>query len=637
MLHKFRNIQTILFSTYSLIIVIVFTILVLWFYWWASDLLKANATKELENTGKSMQEQIDSEIHKMNDVSLNVLYSNLVKNHFKKYITDLENRTQSGNNGKDHEGTDSDSFPAASSSSIESAKELADILTAAIGPSRPVEQLYLYDFVNKVYGNGFDNGERSYDPAAKPWYKTIVGNHAGKLITLPVPDDEMTKYISSPEKQHSVSLLRLFYNNYNEPIGIVEVKQYYNRILKSVLDFKKGNPNQERVLVYNTNGDIIYPLHANIEEYNSYIHFSNTKLANQVKSFTSGFTNPATDQEELLSFHHSTTSGWTTVVIVSEKQLLSPLSSFARKTVLVAFLILIFAIILSYAAAKRITFPILKIHRTIRNIQLDDLGTGRVSSQELNSGLNELDQLHGSFLEMNTRLKQSMDDLLLSQSQELQAKLIALQTQMNPHFLYNTLATISAMAEENMNEQIIAMSENMSDILRYISSDQSSVPLETELLHTEKYLAVNHLRHGHKLQYAFDIDQRIHQLMVPKLIIQPLVENALKFATHQQPPWTIKVRGIVDNNSWRVSVTDNGPGFKEQSLALLDERIRELGLRSEVPVLQLNGMGLLNIYIRMKLTYGEYAVFEITNLETGGATITIGGNIQDEREWDNGK
>src|SRR5690606_3293433 len=176
------------------------------------------------------------------------------------------------------------------------------------------------------------------------------------------------------------------------------------------------------------------------------------------------------------------------------KQLLSPLSSFARKTVLVAFLILIFAIILSYAAAKRITFPILKIHRTIRNIQLDDLGTGRVSSQELNSGLNELDLLHGSFLEMNTRLKQSMDDLLLSQSQELQAKLIALQTQMNPHFLYNTLATISAMAEENMNEQIIAMSENMSDILRYISSDQSSITLETELLHTEKYLDVNRLR-----------------------------------------------------------------------------------------------------------------------------------------------
>ncbi len=623
MRNKFRNIQTILFSTYSLIIIIVFTILVLWFYLWASDLLRKNATDSLENTGKSMQDQIESEIRKMNDVSLNVMYSNLVKNHFKKYLSDLGNGTAIDSN---------ETFPAGNET-FESAKELADILTAAIGPSRPVEQLYLYDFENKVYGNGFDNGERSYDPDAKPWYRSVVDNHGGKYINLPVPDEEMSKYISSSEKQYSVSLYRLFYDNYNVPIGIVEVKQYYNRIMKSVIDYKRQNPDQESVLVYNDAGKIIYPLDAKIQDYEAYIRYSNNRLEGKEERFTSSFSNPLTGQKELLSFHHSSFNGWNTVIIVSENKLLTPLFTFTRTTVLIAFIILIFAILLSYAAAKRITYPIQRIHRTIRNIRLDDLGTGRVAAQELNSGLNELDQLHGSFLKMSARLKQSMDELLLSQSQELQAKLVALQTQMNPHFLYNTLATISAMAEENMNEQIVAMAENMSDILRYISSDQSYVTLETELLHTRKYLEVNELRHGPKLQYSFDIDERIHHLMVPKLIIQPLVENALKFGTRQQPPWIVQVRGYVENNHWRIVVTDNGPGFGEQSLVHLEERIRELDRTNEIPILKLDGMGLLNIYIRLKLTYGEHSVFEIAKSDEGGAAITIGGgNISNKGE-----
>src|SRR5665647_2148315 len=88
MWNKFKNIQTVLFSTYSLIIIIVFTILVLWFYLWASDLLRKNATDSIDNLAQSMQEKMDTEMQKMNDVSLNVMYSNLVKDHFKSYLSD---------------------------------------------------------------------------------------------------------------------------------------------------------------------------------------------------------------------------------------------------------------------------------------------------------------------------------------------------------------------------------------------------------------------------------------------------------------------------------------------------------------------------------------------------------------------
>lgn len=613
MWNKFKNIQSILFLTYSLIIVVVFTVLVLWFYMWASDLLRHNAIDSLQSMGQSMQEHNDSEIQKMNDVSLNVMYSNLVKNHFKSFI-----------DGEADEQTNQTGLTNPVKNSIENAKQLAEILTAAIGPSRPVEQLYLYDFKNKMYGNGFDNGERTYDSAKKPWYQRVISNTEGKTITLPVPDEEMSRFISSSEKQYSVSLFRLFYDSYNEPMGIVEVKQYYNRIFKSIIEFSEQNPYQAKVLVYNNEGQIVYPLKADTSAYAAYMNLSTDKAALEENDYLP-FANPDTGDKELLSYHHSSFTGWNTVIIVTERKLLAPLFVFTKRTVLVAFIIMLFAILLSFAAAKRITFPILRIHRTIRSMRLEDLGTGRVAATQLNSGLNELDHLHFSFQQMSSRLRQSMDELLLSQSQEMQAKLVALQSQMNPHFLYNTLAVIHAMAEENMNEQIISMTENMSHFLRYFSSDESLVYLGEEVLHTEKYLEINQIRYGRKLQYSFDIEEHILKLKIPKLIIQPLVENSLKFCTMNEPPWMIRVKGFVRDNRWQIEVSDDGCGFSEESLISLNGRIREINETNIIPVLQLNGMGLLNIYIRLKLTYGRDMIFRIDNRPQEGATIIIGG------------
>jgi two-component system sensor histidine kinase YesM len=609
---KKRNIQTILFSTYSLIIVIMFTVLVAWFYLWASELLRKNATDTLESMGQSMQDNIDSEFHKLNDVSLNVMYSNLVKNHFQRYLTlsiDSGSKQPTNENMTNAE------------KSVQNAKELTDILTASIGPSRPVEQLYLYDFESKVYGNGFDNGERAYHPSDKPWFDAVMNNTEGKYIALPVTDEEMSRFISSSEKQFSISLFRLFYDNYNTPMGIIEVKQYFNRIFKSTIDFTEQNAYQAKVLVYNKDNEIVYPTNADKERYLPYMRYKGIELTYAEQSFY----NQDTGEKALLSLHHSEFTGLSTVIIVSESKLLLPLFTFAKWTVFIALVILLLAILLSFLAAKRITMPIQKIHRSLRKMRLEDLGTERVAALELNSGLNELDQLHWSFVKMSIRLKQSMDDLLMSQHQELQAKLIALQTQMNPHFLYNTLTTLQVMAQENMNEEIVVMTENMSDFLRYFSADGSLVALKEELRHTRKYLEINHIRFGRKLLFEFEIDEHINELRIPKLIIQPLVENALKFATKGHPPWTIRVSGAISATHWQIEVADTGEGFSEESLATLYGKIKEIDETNVLPLLQLNGMGLLNIYIRMKLMYGNETIFRIVNELGHGATVIIGG------------
>lgn len=119
-----------------------------------------------------------------------------------------------------------------------------------------------------------------------------------------------------------------------------------------------------------------------------------------------------------------------------------------------AFILLI-ALLFSFIAAKRFTVPIANLRTAIKKMNWETISAGEVMS--LDSGLNEIEELNVAFQRMNHKIKNSIDELLLSQSQEIKSKIHELQSQMNPHFLYNTLTTISVMAEADMNKEIVEL------------------------------------------------------------------------------------------------------------------------------------------------------------------------------------
>ena len=117
---------------------------------------------------------------------------------------------------------------------------------------------------------------------------------------------------------------------------------------------------------------------------------------------------------------------------------------------------------------------------------------------------------------------------------------------------------------------------------------------------------------------------------MPKLCIQLLVENAVKFTTQSTPPpWHITIEGFMDRTEWCVSVKDNGTGFSREVIDSLQEKINEIRKSGLLPSLELDGMGLMNIYIRFYLTYHAVFIFNLGNLPEGGAIVTIGGKIND--------
>ena len=608
-----RTVQANLFLTYSLIIITVLAVFVSFFYFWVSNLLKTKAFEAIANLSSSISNKLDIEIQKMDYVSMGVLYSNVVKDRFMTYISE-PGKPAAALETKNQENADYN----------KNTKELIDVLFAIIGPNRPVQQIYLYGFNNRMFGTGTDNRQQEISVKEKPWFNEVMSSNGKKYISIPMRDEELSKFVTKRVSPYYISLCRVYFDNYDTPQGIAEVKQYYDEIFKDIDGNIHNSADDTRIYVYNNSGSLIYPLKENTTEKDSYYF----KLRNSMpyRTFSITANNPFSKERELLDYNYSDYTGWTTVVVVSENKLLSPVFDFTRIVLLVAVIILLLALIFSFFAAKKITVPIARLNGAIKAFNLASPITS--SPIEPASDLNELENLNQAFHKMNIKLKKSHDELMLSQQHEMQARMLALQSQMNPHFLYNTLATISVMSEESMNEQIVKMCRNVSDMLRYISSDKSHlVRLSNELEYTEKYLSCMKFRHGSKLTYSIEIDEKMKDIKIPKLVIQPLVENALKYGTHREPPWNIRICGHRTSTYWEVSVQDNGTGFDHEKLNILHKTIEEIDRNGLLPSLELEGMGLLNIYMRLKLCYKNQMIFQIGDYITGGAVITVGGSV----------
>ena len=143
------------------------------------------------------------------------------------------------------------------------------------------------------------------------------------------------------------------------------------------------------------------------------------------------------------------------------------------------------------------------------------------------------------------------------------------------------------------------------------------------------FLRCNRRRFGNDLNYTYYIADDVLDCMVPKLCVQLLVENAIKAVTTGKPPWNIEIRGARKGTDWYVTVSDNGPGFDPEVDMLLRKSMDSILETGVLPSLKIEGMGILNIFIRLYLLDGIPFIFDFGNREEGGAFVTVGGHIHD--------
>lgn len=216
-----------------------------------------------------------------------------------------------------------------------------------------------------------------------------------------------------------------------------------------------------------------------------------------------------------------------------------------------------------------------------------------------------------AFHVMRLKLNESIRETVALRAHEKQAQLVALQSQLNPHFLHNMLQTIGIMAEEGSSADIQDLILNMARVLRYVSSTEgTTATLGTEMEYAESYLAAMRARFGGSLEYVIDVPRAMREIVVPRLILQPFIENCFKYGTSTRPPWRIELRGGCTDGRWMIEILDSGPGFERGTLARISERLvaRE-GAGNGLSPMSISGMGILNSYERLRLAFGQWIVF----------------------------
>ncbi len=292
------------------------------------------------------------------------------------------------------------------------------------------------------------------------------------------------------------------------------------------------------------------------------------------------------------------------IVKVPRNELLSGIEDIREQ----AFLIFLFALLLLAVpfliVINNILQPLKKLMRLMNEIKLGKLNNlkKRISLQgyaeiiimanDFNEMLDEIDDLTHRLLESNARLYEA--ELVKKQSE-----MAYLQSQINPHFLYNTLESIKGMAAEERVDSIFNMTKALALVFRYSVKGTDTVPLREELNIIRSYVYIQKIRFGNRLEVEYLFPEEILDCKVPKMILQPIVENAIFHGIEPKVgEGLLQLEGKLSGNRLYLSVTDNGMGIEEEKL----HSIMETHDRSA-------NIGLSNVNNRIKLNYGnEYGI-----------------------------
>ena len=171
------------------------------------------------------------------------------------------------------------------------------------------------------------------------------------------------------------------------------------------------------------------------------------------------------------------------------------------------------------------------------------------------------------------------------------------------------------------------MCRNLTKIMRYITNTNDVVTVGEEIDYINQYLDCMKVRYQSSLNYIINVAPDVMKEKIPRLLIQPLVENAIKYGIDSEPPWGIAIHGYQKDGGWRIEVMDSGRGFSEEAMQTIHERIKTAEGMLGLPEMQISGMGTLNVYLRWHLYAGDTMVFDLKNTEAGHAIVTIGRTV----------
>lgn len=468
--------------------------------------------------------------------------------------------------------------------------------------------LHLKDDIQKIaiyeYGGGrclasTDPGEvgQSADGGDNAWFYEAVGDPTVHVFSIPYAEGIGGYYKVNISKQIKIQS--------GERLAVLKIEISFQNFIELVERSNLGEGGH--ITIIDPGYNVVYTSLDNVEEDDEEIGVIRDIVLGSKNTFVNGHN---------MTVNVSTLSNtkWRICVFINIDKLNEIEQSFLTTTILVSIGVLLAGILLVLSASKMITDPMKQLELAMRKVEKSDYF--RMEEVDLHAS-KEVEELTRRFNKMMRKISELMERVITEQDAQRKSELKALQNQINPHFLYNTLDSIVWLIENKKNDEAGEMVVALARLFRIgISKDQEVIPVREELEHVRNYLLIQSIRYADAFDYIFDVDEEALEAMTMKLILQPMVENCIYHGLKNKiDRGHIRIGAKREDDYLVLSVSDNGYGMRQNTIDALYESFKD-GVVSD-------GVGLKNIYQRVMIYYGGNADMIIESELDEGTTITI--------------
>ena len=307
-------------------------------------------------------------------------------------------------------------------------------------------------------------------------------------------------------------------------------------------------------------------------------------------------------------------TGWKLIGVVPESVQTARINNFRYYIFTTIMVLMMMLLEGNRLISRKISKPIRKLDESVKTYEAGgktDIYIG---------GSSEIRHLGYSVQRSYERIETLMEEIIRQQNERRKSELDALQSQINPHFLYNTLESITWMIEAQKNEEAVIMISELAKLLRVsLSRGKTIIPVKDELQHSRSYMNIQLVRYKERFQMEFQTDKEIEDYCIVKLVIQPILENAIYYGVgnmDEDDEGKITVRGEKKEDDIYIIIEDNGMGMRKE---VLENILKD---NNKVPK-HGSGVGVINVHSRIQLMFGEQYGLEIYSEPDEGTRVVI--------------
>lgn len=576
-LFPLKSIQSNISSAFTFLILLAIASTSLISYHLSEDAVVRNSEVYVGEVIKQVNENIQSYVDTMENISMFALTNKDVKYYVSRntFLSDDELRPYQ--------------------------KRISDLFQSIQYTRKDIASIMVFGYNGRFVS---DRRITSLNPNTKPeeqsWYLKAKSEGGKSVISTPhvqnIIQNEYRWVVSLSRELKSTDGIR------GEGILLVDLNlSVINEICSNIHLGKRGY-----VFIVDQNGDIVYHPQQEL----IYGHLYNELIGRVTSGGNGSFITNDQNGKRIYTIRN-TNFGWKIVGVAYTDELIADPGTMRNSFLLTGILGLAVTLIISFLLARSLSRPIKKLQGMMKHVESGNLDVLAEINQR-----DEIGQLSRTFNLMIGQIKRLMQQIIDTEKTKRTTELRLLQSQINPHFLYNTLDSIIWMAEQKQHEEVVTMTSALAKLFRAsIAKENELVPLQVEIDHIGNYLLIQKMRYQEQLDYRIEVPDELMHVKTLKILLQPFVENAIYHGIKNKPEiGLIVITAREEGDNLVFEVIDNGLGMTAEKLQnVLKHQEREAK----------GGVGVLNVNERIQLFFGqEYGVHFDSEPEIG-TRVTI--------------